>query len=236
MSIVTDYVSRETFEKTIQLSKTVKTPFLALDMGIIEKNYDDLVRNFSYARIFYAVKANPSDSVLKLLMRKGSNFDIATVFELDQLLALGVHPEKISYGNTIKKEDDIRYAYEKGIRLFVTDSESDMMKISRQAPGSKVFFRLLISCEGADWPLSKKFGAHPDVVYDLALKAKNLGLVPYGLSFHVGSQQRDVGQWDNAISMCKYLFTSLKEKGVELKMINLGGGLPSNYMQPTPLL
>jgi ornithine decarboxylase len=88
--------------------------------------------------------------------------------------------------------------------------------------------------DGATFPLSKKFGAHPDVIYKLVLKAKNLGLEPYGVSFHVGSQQADIGQWDNALSVCKYLFDSCKEDyGVELKMINMGGGLPSSYLDKT---
>ncbi len=108
-----------------------------------------------------------------------------------------------------------------------------MNKIARQAPGSKVFFRILCDGSGADWPLSRKFGAHPDVIFNLAIKAKKIGLEPYGLSFHVGSQQRDIGQWDNAIAQCKYMFDSLSEAGIDLKMINMGGGFPSDYIQPS---
>jgi ornithine decarboxylase len=182
-----------------------------------------------FAKIHYAVKANPMDEVVLALKNKGSNFDVATVYELDQLLKLGVEPERISYGNTIKKEKDIAHAYENGVRLFVTDSESDLKKLARKAPGSRVFFRILTESDGADWPLSKKFGAHPDLIYKLILKAEKLGLEPYGLSFHVGSQQRDIGQWDNAISKCKYLFEAVAEKGIRLKMINLGGGFPAKY-------
>ncbi len=111
------------------------------------------------------------------------------------------------------------------MKFFVTDSESDLKKLARKAHGSKIFFRILTEGDGADWPLSKKFGSHPDLIYQLILKAKKLGLYPYGLSFHVGSQQRDIGQWDNAISKCKYLFETVAEKGIHLRMINLGGFL-----------
>lgn len=104
-----------------------------------------------------------------------------------------------------------------------------MKKLARKAPGSRVFFRILTESDGADWPLSRKFGSHPDLIYKLILKAEKLGLEPYGLSFHVGSQQRDIGQWDNAISKCKYLFEAVAEKGIQLKMINLGGGFPAKY-------
>ncbi|MDI9395702.1 MAG: type III PLP-dependent enzyme [Euryarchaeota archaeon] len=224
-----DYLSKEEFNKIKKFSRDKETPFLIVDLQKIERGYDELVEHIPFAKIHYAVKANPMDKVVLALKEKGSNFDIATVYELDQLLRLGVEPERISYGNTIKKEKDIAYAYEKGVRLFVTDSESDLKKLARRAPGSRVFFRILTESDGADWPLSRKFGAHPDLIYKLILKAAKLGLEPYGLSFHVGSQQRDIGQWDNAISKCKYLFEAVAEKGIKLKMINLGGGFPAKY-------
>ena len=224
-----EFVSKEDFNKVKKFSHDKETPFLIVDLRKIERSYDELVEHMRFAKIHYALKANPMDEVVLVLKNKGSNFDAATVYELDQLLRLGVEPERISYGNTIKKEKDIAYAYEKGVRLFVTDSESDLKKLARKAPGSRVFFRILTESEGADWPLSRKFGAHPDLIYQLILKTQKLGLEPYGLSFHVGSQQRDIGQWDNAISKCKYLYVAAAEKGIHLKMINLGGGFPAKY-------
>lgn len=230
---LSEYLRPQEFEAIKNFAKNKETPFLLINLNKVEEKYDELKRNMPFAKIYYAVKANPHTEVLKTLIAKGAHFDIATTYELDQILALGVPPEKISYGNTIKKEKDIAYAYSKGVRLFATDSESDLNKICRQAPGSKVFFRLLADGSGADWPLSRKFGAHPDMIFRLALKCKKMNLIPYGLSFHVGSQQRDIGQWDDAIAQCKYLFTSLEDADISLKMINLGGGLPSNYLQPT---
>ena len=224
-----EFVSKEDFNKIKKFSQNKETPFLIIDLQKIERSYDELVEHMPFAKIHYAIKANPMDEVVLALKNKGSNFDSATVYELDQLLRLGVEPERISYGNTIKKEKDIAYAYEKGVRLFVTDSESDLKKLARKAPGSRIFFRILTESEGADWPLSRKFGAHPDLIYQLILKTQKLGLEPYGLSFHVGSQQRDIGQWDNAISKCKYLYVAAAEKGIHLKMINLGGGFPAKY-------
>jgi len=230
---LTDYIKPNEFENIRKFSEGKRTPFLLINLKRVEQRYDELIRNLPFAKIFYAVKSNPSTEIIQLLEKKGSNFDVATIYEIDKLINLGISPERMSFGNTIKKEEDIAHAYKKGIRLFATDSLSDLMKLSRQAPGSKVFFRILCNSSGADWPLSKKFGAHPDMIYHLILDAKALGLVPYGLSFHVGSQQRDIGQWDDAVAQCKYLFHALKEQGVELKMINLGGGFPSTYIQPT---
>ncbi|MEZ5336607.1 MAG: type III PLP-dependent enzyme, partial [Methanolobus sp.] len=227
-----EFISEEDFKRIKEFSKDKETPFLIIDLSRIEKMYDELVKNMPFVKIYYATKANPLDEVITTLNKKGSNFDAATVYEIDQLLRLGIDPDKISYGNTIKKAKDIAYAYEKGVRLFVTDSESDLLKIAANAPGSRVFFRLLTESDGADWPLSRKFGAHPDVIYELILQAQELGLEPYGLSFHVGSQQRDIGQWDNALSKCKYLFEAVSMQGIKLKMINLGGGFPAKYLSP----
>lgn len=231
--LLKEYISSEKFEKIKLLSKNHPTPFLVIDLENVCEKYDELKENLPYSKIFYAVKANPSDAVVELLVRKGSSFDVASIYELDQVLSHGVTPDRISFGNTIKKESAISYAYSKGIRLFATDSESDLKKIARNAPGSRVYFRILCDGSGADWPLSRKFGSHPDVTFKLAIQSKELGLVPYGISFHVGSQQREVGRWDAAISQCKYLFDELHKVGINLKMINMGGGFPAKYKSAT---
>jgi len=229
------YITPERWERFKRFSDKLETPFLVIDLDIIRAKYAELRKYLPYGQIYYAVKANPHPEVIALLRDLGSNFDIASVYELDKVMALGVTPDRVSYGNTIKKEAHVRYAYEKGVRLFATDSHADLINIANQAPGSKVFIRLSVEgSQSADWPLSRKFGCHPDMAFDLAIKAQKLGLVPFGVSFHVGSQQRDIGIWDDAIAKARYLFSALKhDKGIALQMINLGGGLPASYIQPT---
>ncbi|NLY57946.1 MAG: type III PLP-dependent enzyme [Gammaproteobacteria bacterium] len=233
-----EYFDHETFSRIRACADQHETPFLVVDLKTIDRAYDDLVAGFPYAKVYYAVKANPANEVLGLLQNKGSNFDIASIYELDKVLALGVKPEQISYGNTIKKSKDIRAFYEKGVRLFATDSEADLRNIAKAAPGSKVYVRILT--EGsttADWPLSRKFGCQSDMAMDLLVLARELGLVPYGVSFHVGSQQRDIGAWDGAIAKVKVIFERLKnEDGIILQMINMGGGFPANYLTKTNTL
>ena len=101
------------------------------------------------------MKANPATEITELLRDKGSNFDIASIYELDKVMKTGVGPERISYGNTIKKSKDIRYFYEKGVRLFATDSEADLRNIAKAAPGAKVVRILTEGSTTADWPLSR---------------------------------------------------------------------------------
>ena len=210
------------------------TPFLVLDLDIIRDKYQEMVQLFPFSKVYYAVKANPAPEIITLLAGLGSNFDVASRYELDRVLSLGISPARVSYGNTIKKAKDIRYFYEKGVRLFATDSEQDLRNIAREAPGARVFCRILTEgSDTADWPLSRKFGSHPDMAIDLVLLARELGLNPCGISFHVGSQQRDIGAWDSAIAKVRYIFDYLKGEGIHLSLINMGGGFPVNYISKT---
>ncbi len=230
-----DYIGDADWHRFLEFSEKLETPCLVINLRTIKKNFIKLQNSFPFAQIYYAVKANPAPKVITLLSELGSNFDIASRFELDKVMGLDVAPERISYGNTIKKAKDIEYFFERGIRMFATDSKEDLKNIARYAPGSKVYVRILVeNSVTADWPLSRKFGCHPDMAYDLLVQARDLGLTPYGISFHVGSQQRDIGQWNDAIAKTKYLMTSLEEEeGIKLQMINMGGGFPASYTQPT---
>lgn len=211
-----------------------QTPCLVVDLDVIEENYNALTEALPDARIFYAVKANPAPEILGLLTRLGSAFDTASVPEIEMVLAAGCTPDRISYGNTIKKEADIRRAYELGVRLFAFDSDAELEKIARAAPGARVFCRILTSGEGAEWPLSRKFGCDIDMARALLLKARDLPVEPWGVSFHVGSQQKDLRQWDVAIAQVAMLFRELESHGVDLGMINLGGGFPTRYRSDVP--
>lgn len=236
MSIrVEDYFAPATFSKIKKFADRQETPFVVVDLDTISRAYDDLAENFPFAKIYFAVKANPAIEITELLHKKGSSFDIASIYELDKVLSCGVQPEQISYGNTIKKARDVRYFYEKGVRMFATDSAQDLRNIAKAAPGSKIYVRILTEGSGsADWPLSRKFGCQTDMAMDLLVLARELGLVPYGVSFHVGSQQRDIGVWDAAIGKVKNIFQRLRDDhDIRLQMINLGGGFPANYLTKT---
>ena len=231
--LVRDVLTHDELERFRAFAKGKETPLLILDLKKIAVKYDELALSMSRAKIYFAMKACPNPEVLTLLYEKGSYFDVASVYEIDQLLALNIPAERMSYGNPIKKAKDIAYAHKVGIRLYTSDSLPDVEKLAEHAPGAMVNFRILLDGSGADWPLSRKFGAHPDMVYHLIKKAKELGLDPYGIAFHVGSQQRDIGQWDGAIAHVKYLFDALKSDDIQLRCINLGGGFPAHYLKPT---
>jgi ornithine decarboxylase len=225
-----DYYTDEDWNRFLKHSNNAPTPHIVINLDIINKNYQELVENFPNAGIYYAIKANPAVEILKELIALGSSFDIASIYELDRVLSLGVSVDKISYGNTIKKASDIAYAFERGVDIFATDSLQDLENIAKYAPGSRIYVRILV--EGgntADWPLSKKFGCHTDKAVFLLRKSVELKLKPYGISFHVGSQQNDIEQWNQAIIKTKHLFDTIAKEGIKLKMVNMGGGLPAKY-------
>ena len=227
------FISEERFARLKAAAAMRESPCLIVDLDIVKLKYLELRRYLPFAKVYYAVKANPMDEVLALLRDLGAYFDVASRYELDQVLRLGIGPERVSYGNTVKKRKDIAYFFDKGVRLFATDSISDLNNISDMAPGAKVFFRLLTEGLGADWPLSQKIGSHPDLARQLIKLAVRLGLDPYGISFHTGSQQRDIGQWSTALASVGQLFRAAREEiHVDLKMVNMGGGFPANYLEP----
>jgi ornithine decarboxylase len=209
-------------------------PCMVLDLDVVRDNYRSFAKALPDTRVFYAVKANPAPEVLNLLASLGSCFDTASVVEIEQVLATGCTPDRISFGNTIKKERDIARAFELGIRLFAVDCEAEVEKIARVAPGSKVFCRILCDGDGAEWPLSRKFGCSPEMAAPVLERAFRLGLHAYGISFHVGSQQRNPRMWDGALASASAIFRDLAERGIQLSMVNLGGGFPTKYLKDVP--
>jgi len=170
-------------------------PIVVCDTDIVLHNFTQMRQLLPICAdtIYYAMKANPHPDILRTLAAAGSCFDCASKGEIELLVSsTGINYDRISFGNTIKKERDIAWAYEKGIRCYAFDSESELKKLAQQAPGSKVFCRILSECSGAEWPLSKKFGCVPAMAVDLLKMASTMGLDAYGVSFHVGSQQTDV--------------------------------------------
>ncbi len=209
-------------------------PCLVVDLDVIRDNYEAFAKAMPGTRIFYAVKANPAPEILSLLASLGSNFDTASVVEIEMALAAGASPDRISFGNTIKKERDVAKAHAYGVSLYAVDSVEEVEKVARAAPGARVFCRILTDGAGAEWPLSRKFGCEPAMAKDVLLHAHALGLSAYGISFHVGSQQTRLGAWDTALAEAKSIFDECASAGITLQMVNLGGGFPTKYLKAVP--
>jgi ornithine decarboxylase len=210
------------------------TPCLIVDVDRVEEKFRTLRDTLPLAQIYYAVKANPAAPILERLTTLGSRFDAASFEEIEACLAAGAKPDAISYGNTIKKVSAIQRAHAAGISLYAFDSEEELGKLAQHAPGARVYCRILVENVGAEWPLSRKFGTTVENAKALMLRAGELGLDPYGISFHVGSQQTSTASYEAAISKVGMLFTDLREAGLDLRMVNLGGGFPVRYRDDVP--
>jgi ornithine decarboxylase len=205
-------------------------PTLVIDGAAVTRQYESLARGLGRARIHYAVKANPEAALLRRLVRSGSNFDAASRAEIEMCLAAGAAPHQITFGNTIKRPADIAFAHEIGIRHFAADAVEELEKLAEHAPGAHVCIRLLVDATGADWPLSRKFGCTPEMALLLMARARDLGLVADGLSFHVGSQTRDPMMWGATLDQVHAVWEAAQEAGHSMRLLNIGGGFPASYV------
>jgi ornithine decarboxylase len=185
-------------------------------------------------RTFYAMKANPAPEILRTLAGRGASFEVASLGELRTLQALGADPAGVLYSNPVKPPAHIAAAHAAGLWRFGFDSPNELAKIAEQAPGAAVYVRLRVDDSNSSFPLSRKFGTDAEDAYDLMLLARRLGLRPYGITFHVGSQCTSPSAWASAVRTCGALMGRLLADGITVEMLDLGGGFPAGYGTPVP--
>src|SRR5204863_6485432 len=119
--------------------------------------------------------------------------------------------------------------YSAGVRLYAADSAAEINKIAASAPGAGVVVRVSVDDTHSRFPLSSKFGAPLDDAVQLLLHARNNGLTPSGITFHVGSQCTDSSAWAKAVVALHPLLCELKRCDIELELLDIGGGFPARY-------
>jgi len=231
MDISPDFISKSTWDKVLNYiaMSDESPPYLLMDRTVIEKKVSTIGKNIRNSRVFYAVKANPDLEVLRLLNSLGIGFEIASEGELQMLSLLGVEPDRIITSNPVKTYKFLEQAASYGIRYFAYDSTMEVDKLARYVPGCNVYVRLSVPNEGSEWPLSKKFGVELDEAADLLVYARDRGVNPAGITFHVGSQCTNVYSWNVAIEKARGLWEAALQNGISLKMLNIGGGYPVRY-------
>jgi ornithine decarboxylase len=213
------------------------TPYLLLDLAQVQRNLESITRAFAalHPTIFYPVKTNGEQPVLELLRNLGHGFDVASQNEVRRILSLGVTPQKMVFSAPVKVPSHIEEAHRRGLDLFVIDSESEVLKLERLAPGSRVIVRLEVPQSGSQLPLGGKFGVPANEAVQLMKLARARGLRPHGLAFHVGSQCTRIETWAEAIDVCRWAWNGAAEDGIKLSLVNLGGGIPGRYTTDVPL-
>jgi ornithine decarboxylase len=212
------------------------TPFLALDLDAVELAYARLRRALPRVRIHYAVKCNPEPALLERLHALGSAFEIASLPELEALAALGVDPRDVLYGNPVKPVAHVAGASALGLDRFTVDSRGELERLALHAPGARVLVRLTVADGGSRLPLAGKFGVDVATATQLLVDARELGLVPHGVTFHVGSQALDPDAFRRALGVAGAVLDSARRHRIRLELVDLGGGFPARYTERVPPL
>jgi ornithine decarboxylase len=205
------------------------TPYLELDVPVAVARFIGLASALRGTDVHYAVKANPHPRLLSELAAVGCRFDVASPVEVRAALDAGASADALVYSNPVKRRDHIVEAAALGVRLFVVDSLAEVQKVAEAAPGSEVLCRLVTSGEGSDWPLSRKYGCSTYEAVEVLVLADQLGLDAAGVSFHVGSQQRDPEAWAKPIAASAHVFELLRARGLRPRILDMGGGFPAAH-------
>ncbi|OBK18247.1 alanine racemase [Mycobacterium asiaticum] len=209
-----------------------ETPYLTIDLDRVRGNFGTLQAALPGARIRYAVKANPAAPILRLLADEGAEFDVASVGEVNTCVAVGIEGRRLTFGNTIKKPTAVLHSYGAGVRRFAFDTAHDLAVLAEHAPGAAVECRVAPLFPPSITPFGHKFGCTPEEAATLLSRARELGLAPEGVSFHVGSQQLDPDAWNIGIRCA----ATVAEIFGELPTINVGGGFPLPYAGDAPAI
>ncbi|MFH1347600.1 MAG: type III PLP-dependent enzyme [Candidatus Margulisiibacteriota bacterium] len=209
--------------------KRNKSPLMLIDRDVLKQQHERFKRHLPNVTPFYAIKANPHPEVIKTYIRLGAGFDVASGNEMKLVLGLGADPKKIIFANTIKSNEDLAFAHKKKVKLLTFDNEPELYKIAKYCPGAEVLVRIKVSNHGSTVELSLKFGADPDQAIFLLKKAKSLGLRPAGVAFHVGSQCINVDNYIQAMSISSEIFSGAKKIGLDLEILDIGGGFPIRH-------
>lgn len=221
-------------DKIFQIDKTdverlaaeYGSPLLVLSLEQVKQNYELLKKYMPRVAVHYAIKANPHPEILRVMKEMGSCFDVASDGEIRTLHDMGVEGERLIYANPVKTGVGLRACNECGVHKMTFDSASEIAKIQAACPGTTVLLRLRIDNSSAHVDLNKKFGAARENALDLMLKAKEAGLDMAGIAFHVGSQTVSAEPYLHALDIARELFEEAKAAGLELRILDIGGGFP----------
>ena len=211
--------------------KKHRSPLMIIRRSVLERQLELFRKCLPDVVPYYAIKANPHPEIIKAFVELGTSFDVASGWEMKEVLRLGGAANRIIFANTIKNTEDISSARKRRVRLMTFDNEPELYKIAEHFRGAHVLLRIKVNNYGSTVNLSLKFGADPENAFPLLRKAKSLGLVPQGISFHVGSQAKNVENYLQALEITAGIFNECQDKGIELKTVDLGGGFPIQHFE-----
>ena len=221
---------------TLERAKLLRrrTPFLLMSRQTLEEKAAEFTAFSPRVQTLYSVKANPAPQLLSFFLGLDIGYEVSSLAELRRSIAVGAPVERISTSNPVKSPDFIRYAYRKGLREYVLDSPEEVRKLARYAPGSGVLVRLAVDNTESAWPLDEKYGVEPSEAVELLLDARDRGLRPQGVTFHVGSQCTGLASWRAALEKAAEVWRQSAAQGMALTALNVGGGFAAHHTAEVP--
>jgi diaminopimelate decarboxylase len=230
-----------------EIAESVGTPFYLYSLATLERHYLAFEEALKETRhlVCYSVKANSNLSVLSIFARLGSGFDIVSQGELLRVLRSGADPSKIVFSGVGKGEEEIRAALEAGILLFNVESLQELHVIDRVAGEmgkcASIAFRVNPDVDPKTHPYistglkKNKFGIPIGEARAAYRMARSLAHVePVGVDCHIGSQLTEISPFLDAVEKVKKLIATLREEGIDVRYLDLGGGLGINYDEEDP--
>lgn len=213
---------------------TYETPFQVTKLSKVRDNVQEFKTHLPNVELFYAVKSFSDPEVIRAIDDLVDGYDIASLGEYNMLKKEGVVPSRILFSNPVKVPEHIEKTFRDGLDHYAFDGLSEIKKLAQIAPGSNVYLRIKVSDYGSAFPLSKKFGADPLHAVTFMDMARDMGLNPCGLAFHVGSQSLNMQAWHAAFEIAGDTIRRLKAIGIDITMLDIGGGFPKTYVGPAP--
>jgi ornithine decarboxylase len=211
------------------------------DAPVLEMSADRIVaalaefeRAFPGVQPFYATKCNSNLDVLRVLRDAGAGFEVASADEVQTLAALGVRGQDLMFSNPVRARRQTRAAAQAGVYRFAADSAGELLRLADEAPGSCVSVRLATTPQGNVVPSEGKFGVDVVGAVDLLRLARDLSLIPYGITFHMGSQTVEPAALRAPLDDVARVMAGLSRAGIRLQMVDIGGGFPAYYTERVP--
>ncbi|CAM1507923.1 Fc.00g047710.m01.CDS01 [Cosmosporella sp. VM-42] len=205
--------------------------FFVADLGEVYRQHLRWKKNLPRVRPFYAVKCNPDVQVIKLLAALGTGFDCASKGEIEEVLSLGLSPDRIIYAQPCKTNSYVRYVKSVGVKKMTFDNCDELYKIAKLYPGAELVLRIVTDDAESLCKFSMKFGAAMDTTEGLLNLAKNLGLNVVGVSFHVGSGATDPMAYWKAVRDAHLVFQQGRELGFDMHTLDVGGGFSGDTFE-----
>ncbi|GAB4387437.1 MAG: diaminopimelate decarboxylase [Thermodesulfovibrionales bacterium] len=230
-----------------KLAEKYGTPLYVYSHGTLVRHvraYEKAYRGIPHI-VCFAVKSNSNTAILRLLASEGAGADIVSGGELYRALRAGVPGERIVYAGVGKTEDEIRYAIKSGVLMFNVESESELREIDRVAGlmrrKASIALRVNPDIDPGTHPYistglrKHKFGIPIEDAleyYRLAAGLKNIEVV--GIHKHIGSQITKVGPFVDALRSVLLLADDVRGRGLDIRYLNIGGGLGISYSDEDP--